>query len=104
MAPETTHEGAVGLAERIRSMVEAARFAYQDQLIEVTVSIGFAVAAAGSNADYDQMKHLAAQALSEAKASGRNRSIVRELASASAERDGAGPADHLDGPPSDWVV
>src|SRR5262249_50714727 len=59
VAPETTYDGAVGLAERIRSTVEAARFAYQEQSIEVTVSVGFAVAEAGSTADYDQMKHLA---------------------------------------------
>jgi diguanylate cyclase len=79
VAPETSHDGAVGLAERIRSTVEGARFAYQDQSIEVTVSVGFAVAEAGSTADYDQMKHLASAALSEAKAAGRNRCVVRAL-------------------------
>jgi diguanylate cyclase len=79
VAPETTHDGAVGLAERIRSTVEGARFAYQEQSIEVTVSVGFAVAEAGSTADYDQMKHLASAALSEAKAAGRNRCVVRAL-------------------------
>jgi diguanylate cyclase (GGDEF)-like protein len=79
VAPETTYDGAVGLAERIRATVEAARFNYQDQSIEVTVSIGFAVVESGSNTDYDQMKHQASAALSEAKANGRNRCVVRAV-------------------------
>jgi diguanylate cyclase (GGDEF)-like protein len=79
MAPETDLEGARVLAERIRTNVESAQIFYQDQRIQVTVSIGFSVADAGANAEYDQSKHVAALALAEAKASGRNRSIVRNL-------------------------
>jgi diguanylate cyclase (GGDEF)-like protein len=79
VAPETAHDGAVGLGERIRATVEGHEFKYQDESIQVTVSIGFAVADADTAADYDQMKHLASAALSEAKASGRNRCIVRAL-------------------------
>ncbi len=79
VAPETTLEGAVVLGERIRSTVEEARVTYKEELIEVTVSIGFAVAPAGASGEYDQMKHIASAALSEAKASGRNRCIVRPL-------------------------
>jgi diguanylate cyclase (GGDEF)-like protein len=80
VAPETAQDGAVGLGERIRATVENHPFKYQGESIQVTVSIGFAVAAAGSNAEYDQMKHLASAALSEAKAAGRNRCVVRALA------------------------
>ena len=39
----------------------------------MTVSVGFAVADMDTSADYDQMKHIAAAALGEAKARGRNR-------------------------------
>lgn len=81
VAPETTFEGAVALAERIRSMVERATMKYNEQAIQVTVSAGFAVAEAGVAADYDQMKHIAAGALVEAKARGRNQCIVYPLTS-----------------------
>ena len=52
---------------------------YKGQTINVTVSIGFAVAEVGIVAEYDQMKHLAAAALAEAKAAGRNCCVVRAL-------------------------
>jgi PleD family two-component response regulator len=42
------------------------------------VSVGF-VAVVGVAADYDQLKQLAAGALAEAKAGGRNRCVVRAL-------------------------
>jgi diguanylate cyclase len=66
------------LAERIRSAVEGFSFAYDGKSIRVTVSIGFA-AVIGVPADYDQLKQLAAGALAEAKARGRNRCMVRAL-------------------------
>lgn len=80
VAPETSFEGAVSLAERIRSMVERATITYNDEAISVTVSVGFAVAEAGVAADYEQMKHVAAGALVEAKARGRNQCIVCAVA------------------------
>jgi diguanylate cyclase len=83
VAPETNMEGAVILAERIRSAVEAFNFSYKNVSIHVTVSIGFAVADLDRPVDYDQLKHYAAAALGEAKAAGRNRSVVRPF--------GAGP-------------
>src|SRR5262249_19645848 len=43
VAPETGMDGAVILAERIRSAVEKHTFSYQQQSIKVTVSLGFAV-------------------------------------------------------------
>jgi diguanylate cyclase (GGDEF)-like protein len=79
VAPETTLEGAIVLGERIRSAVEDFPFSYKGQPIRVTVSVGFAVATDSITADYDQLKHLAAGALGEAKANGRNRCFVHAL-------------------------
>jgi diguanylate cyclase (GGDEF)-like protein len=67
MAPETNLEGALVLGERIRAAVEQTRFAYRDEPIDLTVSIGFAVAEAEVPADYDLLKHMAAVALGEAR-------------------------------------
>jgi diguanylate cyclase (GGDEF)-like protein len=80
IAPETGSEGAGFLGERIRTTVQNAKFSYKDEDIQVTVSIGFAVADAGMTADYEQMKHVAAGALAEAKVTGRNRCVYRGLA------------------------
>lgn len=79
VAPETNCEGAVILAERIRTAVEKADIRYQEQTIRLTVSVGFAVAGGSLAATYDRMKHLAAQALAEAKAAGRNCCVVHSL-------------------------
>jgi diguanylate cyclase (GGDEF)-like protein len=79
VAPETNLEGAAVLAERIRSTVEQAPITYNNELIEVTVSIGFAVAEGGAVSDYKQIYHVAAGALSEAKSGGRNRAVVHTL-------------------------
>ena len=79
LAPETSREGAVILAERIRAAVEGKEIRYKESLIQLTVSIGFAVAEGGDLSTYDQLRHVAAQALSEAKAGGRNRCIIREV-------------------------
>jgi diguanylate cyclase (GGDEF)-like protein len=94
IAPETNEEGAAALGERIRSTVERTRFSYQDEAIKVTVSIGFAVAegpapgGGGVPADYDQMKHVAAACLADAKLTGRNRCILRTLSQRPFEQAG----------------
>jgi diguanylate cyclase (GGDEF)-like protein len=75
IAPETSMEGACVLGERIRSTVESTVFTYKDAIIQVRVSIGFAIADDGVEADYEQMKHSAAAALSEAKNTGRNKCV-----------------------------
>lgn len=75
IAPETNMEGAIVLGERIRTTVEDAKFVYQEAIIPVRVSIGFAIAEEGNFADYEAMKHLAAGALAEAKRTGRNRCV-----------------------------
>jgi diguanylate cyclase (GGDEF)-like protein len=79
MAPETNVEGAHVLAERIRANVEKCVFTYKDDKIPVTVSVGVAVAEEGAQADYDQMKHVAAAALADAKRTGRNRCVVQAI-------------------------
>jgi diguanylate cyclase (GGDEF)-like protein len=80
VAPETDLEGAAVLAERIRAAVEHSRFDYKGASIQVTVSIGFAVALVAGLVAYEQMKHAAAAALEEAKSGGRNRCLVRPIA------------------------
>jgi diguanylate cyclase len=79
VAPETTLEGAQSLAERIRTTVANTPIYYNDEPIRITVSVGFAVAEIEVPTDYDQMKFVAAAALSEAKNSGRNRSVIRTI-------------------------
>jgi diguanylate cyclase (GGDEF)-like protein len=79
IAPETNLEGAQVLGERIRSTVEATKIPYREEQIGITVSLGFAVAGAGVQADYEQMKHVAAAALAEAKMTGRNRCVYHPV-------------------------
>lgn len=79
VAPETDAGGAAVLAERMRVGVEAAVTQYKGQPIRMTVSIGFAAAAAGTPVGYDQLMEAAAEALMEAKAAGRNRCVVRTV-------------------------
>ena len=80
IAPETGTEGVEILAERIRSAVEQKEIHYKEQIIQITVSIGFAVAQADQLSTYDQLKHIAAQALGEAKANGRNCCVIHDVA------------------------
>jgi diguanylate cyclase (GGDEF)-like protein len=79
VAPETTCDGAVVLAERIRAAVASTAFLYNGEPIPVTVSVGFAVAGPDSRADYKRMKLLASQTIHEAKTAGRNQTVVRAL-------------------------
>jgi diguanylate cyclase (GGDEF)-like protein len=88
IAPETNMEGAVVLGERIRTMVESSEFTYKDEIIPVRVSIGFAIAEPGIEADYEALKYLAAAALSEAKNTGRNKCVYRLLPKLPFERTG----------------
>ncbi|WDY57230.1 sensor domain-containing diguanylate cyclase [Pseudomonas sp. PSKL.D1] len=70
--PETGLEGAMLLAERIRTSVEAlAPFA--DDVRSVTVSIGIAIHAPGTQQDLTGLLGAADEALYRAKANGRNR-------------------------------
>jgi diguanylate cyclase (GGDEF)-like protein len=79
IAPETDMGGAMVLGERIRTTVEKTHFSYKDEPIQVRVSVGFAIAEPGVQADFDSLKHLAAAALAEAKKTGRNRCVYYTL-------------------------
>ena len=76
VAPATDGDGAEVLAERLRSNVEAGQTTYNGQTIQMTISVGFAVADPFTPAGYDQLRQCAAEALKEAKDSGRNRVII----------------------------
>jgi len=80
LAPGTDAEGAFVLAERIRKRIEESETIYQGQPVRITVSAGVAVAPATLTTNYDQLKMVAANALGEAKAAGRNRNVVQTLA------------------------
>ncbi len=76
VTPETNFEGARSMAERLRQAVEGTCVEYQGEQIHVTVSVGFAVAEADVLLGSTDLWHLAAAALAEAKARGRNRCVV----------------------------
>ncbi len=77
IARETDEAGALSLAERIRSTVEATAIEFRGQTIRMTVSLGFAVADSNIPADYPAMYAAAANALNAAKRAGRNRYVIR---------------------------
>lgn len=77
VAPSTDADGAATLAERLREAVEASEVLFHGTPIRVTVSVGFAVADADSPVGYEELREAAAAALAEAKATGRNRCVVR---------------------------
>ena len=62
----------------VRNAVESSPIVYGDQVIRLTVSIGFAVAESGVPAEYDEMYTLAASALREAKRV-RNRCVIQRV-------------------------
>jgi diguanylate cyclase (GGDEF)-like protein len=92
IAPETNLDGAGVLGERIRGTVEGHPFRYKENAIAVCVSIGFAIVDAGIETDYEAMKHLAADALSEAKRTGRNRCVYRVVPKSPFADAGEAPA------------
>jgi diguanylate cyclase (GGDEF)-like protein len=77
VAPNTDSTGASVLAERLRSAVEAGKTVYNGRTIKITISLGLAVAEAGVSAGYDSLRECAAQAVKEAKETGRNRAVIR---------------------------
>lgn len=79
VAPDTDWEGAETLAERVRQTVEVGSTEYKGETIKITVSVGMVVADAETLVGYDQMRLAASAALSDAKKSGRNCCVVREL-------------------------
>ena len=79
VAPGTDAAGATVLAERLRAAVANSTTEFNGRPMRLTVSIGFAAADAGCDAGYDQLRSAAEKALLEAKATGRNRCVVKVL-------------------------
>lgn len=77
VAPGTDAPGAAVLAERLRSNVEAGVTVFDGHPIRMTISLGLAVAESAVPAEYDSLRQLAADALQEAKSTGRNRAVIR---------------------------
>ncbi len=78
VAPMTDTEGATMLGERIRQAVEAMAVEYLGQTIRITVSVGLVVADKDCQPPPSQLVYEAAAALGEAKATGRNRCVLRQ--------------------------
>ena len=72
LLPETSLEGAVSLAESLRSRVAEHRFVFQSEAIPVTISIGCAMLAPGDRVASDLIQRVD-EKLYEAKRTGRNR-------------------------------
>jgi diguanylate cyclase (GGDEF)-like protein len=94
--PNTNHEGAGHLSERVRRMAQCSGIGHKDQVIRFAVSIGFAVAD-GAGVSYDRMLRVARAALAEAQAAGGNRWVVRTVTPAHLAQD---PPGGLAGPRS----
>jgi diguanylate cyclase (GGDEF)-like protein len=79
VAPETGREGALILAERVRRTVEQSCTEFNGETIQLTVSVGMVVAENDTLVGFDQMRHAASAALGEAKETGKNRCVVKQL-------------------------
>lgn len=75
MLPETDFDGAVAVAEKIRSTVEQRVFTIGRKQVQITVSVGIAVYPIHAATD-DELLQRADDALYRAKINGRNRSYV----------------------------
>ncbi|HEX3867792.1 MAG TPA: GGDEF domain-containing protein [Gemmatimonadaceae bacterium] len=71
--PDTDWEGAVAFAERLRSRVEEQSFGPPGSAMQVTISIGVALARGGDQISTDMLLEEADSALYKAKTGGRNR-------------------------------
>lgn len=76
--PETAHDGAQTVAERIRRLVEELEFGWDNQVIHVTISIGVCVRVPGDSDTREKMIDWADEALYQAKQTGRNRVYMAE--------------------------
>ena len=73
LLPQTDKEGAVEVAERIRTAVASSTLDVDDQAIQLSISLGLATWDATEGADRRQLLKRADKALYQAKAQGRNR-------------------------------
>ncbi len=71
--PETPREGAVPIAERIRGLVEAQPFVYEERDYKLTISIGVATTEGGEGLTPTELLRRADERLYQAKREGRNR-------------------------------
>ncbi len=92
VTPETNFDGARSMAERLRQAVADTRVEYQGEQIQVTVSVGFAVADSDVLLGSTELIHLASAALAEAKARGRNCCVVWPAAGQTVHRAAADAA------------
>ena len=74
--PEVTAEGAVAVAERIRSRVEAHPFRFDEKPYQVTVSVGVASTSGDDSMTPVELIRLADEKLFQAKREGRNRVVA----------------------------
>jgi diguanylate cyclase (GGDEF)-like protein len=70
--PETTLDGAMIVAERIRALVADHRFQYEGKTFPVTISIGVATTAGDATLTPNELLRQADEKLYEAKNAGRN--------------------------------
>jgi diguanylate cyclase len=77
VAPDTDSTGAAVLGERLREAVASGRTEYNGRAMCLTISLGLAVVDATTPATYDDLRDCAAEALKEAKETGRNRAVIR---------------------------
>jgi diguanylate cyclase (GGDEF)-like protein len=71
--PETTLEGGIQVAERVRAQVEAHPFQYEDRTYSITVSIGVATTSGDDSLTPHELVRQADDRLYQAKRDGRNR-------------------------------
>src|SRR5262249_26417075 len=74
--PETTRDGAVQAAERIRSLVEKHSFQYEGKAYPVTVSVGLATTTGDDTLTPSEIIRQADEKLYQAKNEGRNRVAI----------------------------
>jgi two-component system cell cycle response regulator len=74
--PETSRDGAITVAERLRSLVERHVFQYEGKTFPVTISLGVAWTEGGENLAPGEILRRADEKLYQAKALGRNRVVA----------------------------
>lgn len=73
LVPEVPHAGALGVAEKLRAIVEAAPCRFEGNVFSVTASFGVASFAGESHVNAGELYRLADERLYSAKRAGRNR-------------------------------